>query len=341
MSVWPGLGDIMFATPAIRHIRAAEPDAFIAAACFDDSPGASLLETNPYLDEVFFSPGTIHSARGLRSSIGWLRERRFDAALELSFSVYWLFRLAGIRDRARFAERGLSWVYPYADLSDRDVHAAEQFLRAAESLCGPFDRDGLSYDLVLTGEDRRVVDRMLKEVPRPFVIFHPGARCNRNKRWEVEKFVQLGRDLRDEKGVTIVVVGGAEDVPLADLIRARLGDRVVSFAGRASLRHTAAMCESAELYVGNDSGPLHVAASTGVPIVAIFASSNPANFAPPGDNVTVVTPEDECAPCLHFPGYNWLPWGLRLRYYNRCKAMEGLGVEPVRHACLALIDGVR
>lgn len=329
----------MFATPAIRHIRRAEPDAYVAAACFDDSPGISLLDTNPHLDEVFFSPGSVYSVPGLKASLEWLKARGFDAALELSFPVYWLFRLAGITEMARFADRGLWWLYPYMDKSERDVHAAEQFVRAAESLCGFFERDGLAYDLVLRDEDERAAEEMLSSVKRPFVVMHPGARCNRNKRWDVERFIELSRNLGAEAGVATVVIGGAEDAPLAEGMRCELGDVVTPLAGKASLREMAAVAKRAALYIGNDSGPLHVAASTGVPIVAVFASSNSANFRPIGEKVKVVKPPDDCSPCLHFSGYNWLQWGLRLRYYNRCKAMEGLIVRPVQEACLALLEG--
>ena len=76
--------------------------------------------------------------------------------------------------------------------------------------------------------------------------------------------------------------GGSEDEPLAEAMDRELEGPVLSLAGEATLRQTAAVIERARIYVGNDSGPLHIAASTGTPVVAIFASSNPANFGPPG-----------------------------------------------------------
>lgn len=338
VSVWPGLGDIMFATPAIRLIRRSLPGAYIAAASLAGGPGGVLLETNPHLDEVYFSRHGTYSAKGLAESLEWARSRRFDVGLELSHPVQWFFRLAGIEGRYRFARRALWWLLPYRDDRGRELHASEHFIRAAERAFGPLERDGAGYDLVLTDEDEEWAAGMLSPLEgAPFVAMHPGARCNVNKRWETDKFVELSRRLNREKGLGMVVVGGREDEPLADAMMAGLGGVALSLAGEATLRQTAAVVRRAQLYVGNDSGPLHIAAGTGTPVVAIFASSNPANFGPPGGPSRVVSPVDDCAPCLHFPGYNWLPWGLRLRYYNRCGAMERLGVDPVHEACGELL----
>jgi ADP-heptose:LPS heptosyltransferase len=338
ISVWPGLGDIMFATPAIRHIRQAMPDAFIAAASLAGGLGVALLETNPYLDEVYFSDHGTYSATGLTESLSWARARRFDSGLELSHPVQWFFELAGIRKRYRFARRGLWWLVPYRDRSGIELHASEHFIRAAESAFGPMERDGGGYDLILTEQDEMEATALLAGAgERSFVAIHPGARCNENKRWDIEKFIELSRRLTSEDGMGIVVVGGKDDETLGNRIADEVGHGAVSLAGSASLRETAAIVESAALYVGNDSGPLHIAASTGTPMVAIFASSDPANFGPIGVPCRVVRPDDACAPCLHFPGYNWLYWGLRLRYYKRCEAMERIGVEPVLKACRQLL----
>lgn len=339
ISLWPGLGDIMFATPAIRLIRRAYPEAFIAAASLAGGPGAPLLETNPYLDEVYFQARGTYSAGGLAESLSWARSRRFDVGLELSHPVQWFFRLSGIDERQRFARRALWWLVPYRDKACRDLHASEQFIRAAEKAFGPLGRDGLGYDLVLTrGDEERAQELLSPLGGAPFAVIHPGARCNRNKRWETAKFAGLGRWLAEERGFSLVIVGGSEDEPLAEAMGRELEGPVLSLAGEATLRQTAAVIERAGIYVGNDSGPLHIAASTGTPVVAIFASSNPANFGPPGACSQVVSPTDECVPCLHFPGYNWLPWGLRLRYYDRCAAMERLDIEDVSRACSDLLD---
>jgi heptosyltransferase-2 len=345
VALWPGIGDIVFATPAIRHLRREFPDAYIAALSLDGGPGRELLDTNPYLDETYFTgKGGIYSASNIREAARWARSRRFEAGLELAFPMRWFFRLAGIREAHGFAERPLWLFIPYRDKEEgRNTHASEHFLKAVDRLAGrQVARDGRGYDVFLTDADRERAEELLREAERQAggrrrVVIHPGARCNRNKRWGAEKFAELGRRLAEERGAFILVVGGPEDAELGDGIASALPGRALNLAGRTTLRETAALVERCHLFVGNDSGPLHVAASTPTPPVAVFASSNPGNFAPLHPRARVVQPEEPCVPCLHFPGYMWLPWGFRLRYYDRCRAMEGLGVEPVLEACLEVL----
>lgn len=340
VSLWPGIGDIMFSTPAIRHLRREFPEAYIAAISLDGGPGKELLETNPYLDEIFFAgKGGVYSPACIKEALDWAKSRRFEVGLELSFPVQWFFRLAGLKEVYSFGRRAFWWLVPYREKEGREIHASEHFLKVVEKLRGrPLERDGKGYDLVLTDEDRSKAASLFGGLSgERVVVVHPGARCNLNKRWSVEKFVELGRRLMGEARVTLLIVGGPEDAELGGRIAAELKGRALNLAGRTTLRETAAIVERADLFVGNDSGPLHVAASTATPIVAIFGSSNPKNFAPPNHRVTVVQPPDPCVPCLHFPGYMWFPWGLRLRYYNKCRAMEGLGVETVFQACMEVL----
>lgn len=339
ISVWPGLGDIIFATPAIRLLRRRLPDAFIAVASLAGGAGEELLETNPYLDEVYWVDEGLFSLGGVRRAVDWARRRRFDIGIELSQPVQWFFEMAGITARYRFGKRGLWWLAPYRDAGGRDLHASEHFTRAVEDAVGPLERDGRGFDLFVTGDDERRAESLLSGIAGDrFVAIHPGARCNRNKRWDLARFAELARRLERDRGCVFAVIGGPDDVPLAEEIKREVGGEVLVAAGKATLRETAALIGRAALYVGNDSGPLHIAGCMGTPIVGIFASTSPDNFGPVTDNANVVSPGDSCAPCLYFPGYNWLYWGLRLRYYNRCKAMEGLGVEPVYEACLELLD---
>ena len=345
VALWPGIGDIIFATPAIRHLRREFPDAYLAALSLDGGPGRELLDTNPFLDECYFSgPGGIYSPSNIREAARWARARRFQVGLELSFPMRWFFRMAGIREVHGFAERPLWLFIPYRRREEgRATHASEHFMKAVDRFAGRrVERDGKGYDVFLTEADRERAEELLREAEmvtgeRRRVVVHPGARCNRNKRWGADRFAELGRRLAREAGAAILVVGGEEDIPLGESIVSALPDRAVNLAGRTTLRETAALVEQCHLFVGNDSGPLHVAASTPTPCVAVFASSNPGNFAPLHPRARVVQPDRPCVPCLHFPGYMWLPWGFRLRYYDRCRAMEELGVEPVLQACLEML----
>lgn len=338
ISVWSGLGDVMFATPAIRHLRRALPDAWIAAAGLQGGPGIELLETNPYLDEAYFCRRRSSTPAGFKEALAWARSRKFDTGLELSHPAGWFFSLAGIPQRYRTGRRALWWAIPYRDSVGKELHSTEHFLRAAELITGPLERDGQGYDLVLTRKDREHACRLAGELGNsPFVSMHPGARCNANKRWNIDRFVELAARLNRDHGLKIVMVGGPDDTEAGQKVRGRLGNEAMVAAGRASLRETAALVSMGRLYVGNDSGPLQIAASTGVPTVGIYASSSPANYGPLSGCSRVVMPDADCSPCLFFPGYTPLYRGLRLRYQDSCRAMDSLDVEPVYQACVELL----
>lgn len=338
ISIWPGLGDVMFSTPAIRLIKKSYPTSVLGVCSLLGGGGKPLIETNPNIDEIFFPQKPVFTPSGLRDCVVWAREKRFDIGIELSQPAQWFFRLAGIRRRSRFGRRALWWFVPYKNREGIELHASEHFIRAAEKVLGPLGRDGKGYDLFLTDADE---DRAEEAVGGfsggRFICIHPGARCNANKRWGIEKFVQLCKRLSSDFDLGIVIVGGFEDVSLGERIAVEIREKVLVLAGRLSLRETGAVIKRSLLYIGNDSGPIQIAASMNVPVVGIYASSSPENFGPLCDNKILVTPEDDCAPCLRFPGYMWLPWGLRLRYYNRCRAMENLGVDQVYEACARLL----
>ncbi len=338
ISIWPGLGDVMFSTPAIRLIKKSYPGSRLSVCSLLGGAGKPLLETNPNIDEIFFPRKPVHTPSGFRDCLVWARQRRFDIGIELSQPAQWFFRLAGIRWRSRFGRRALWWFIPYKDREGINLHASEHFIRAAEKVLGPLGRDGKGYDLFLTPADEDKAERVTQGFAGGrFICVHPGARCNANKRWGLEKFIELCRRLSADFDFGIVIVGGEEDVRLGEQIAFGTGKKTLVLAGKLSLRETGAVIKRSMLYVGNDSGPIQIAASVNVPVVGIYASSSPQNFGPLCDNKIVVTPEDDCVPCLRFPGFMWLPWGLRLRYYNRCKAMENLAVDPVYEACAKLL----
>lgn len=118
--------------------------------------------------------------------------------------------------------------------------------------------------------------------PRPYVMFVPGGSAHRpEKRWPVEKYGELARILY-AKGLDIVVIGGPQETPLAHAIQ-REAPRTRDLTGRTDFARIAILGAKAALAVGNDTGPLHLAAAAGAPTVVLFSSaSDPALSAPRG-----------------------------------------------------------
>jgi ADP-heptose:LPS heptosyltransferase len=119
----------------------------------------------------------------------------------------------------------------------------------------------------------------------PLVILHPGGGVNPTRthtlvRWPEGRFVVLGNHLAHAHRAKIVLVGTADEKELADDIAGMMAGRVTNYCGRMSLGELAAMCEVADLYVGNDAGSSHIAAATGCRTLVIYGPTNPAYSKP-------------------------------------------------------------
>ncbi|MBI4461812.1 MAG: glycosyltransferase family 9 protein [Acidobacteria bacterium] len=167
-------------------------------------------------------------------------------------------------------------------------------------------------------DDRRVIDRLWAEhgLPGqgPIIALSPGGRFA-HKRWPLENFCVLCEALVRELDARIVVIGGREDRAVGEALQASDRERIHNFAGWASLRQTVEILRRCHLYVGNDSGPAHLAGAVGVPCVTIFSG-------------------------VTFPGL-WEPWGRRnvaLRHSVACEYCFSEGHCP--RATMACIKGI-
>ena len=123
--------------------------------------------------------------------------------------------------------------------------------------------------------------------PRPYALFIPGGSAHRlDKRWPAERYGQLGKML-SERGYDIVVIGGLQESALARQIQREVG-QARDLTGRTDFAKIAVLGAKAALVVGNDTGPLHLAAATGSPTVVLFSSASDPELAAPRGHVTVL-----------------------------------------------------
>ncbi len=166
----------------------------------------------------------------------------------------------------------------------------------------------------------------------PVLGLNPGAEYGPAKRWPVEKFIAAAQEIQRQTGCAWVVFGGKNDAPMATQIAASLsgGQRaVLNLAGLTSLDELMCLLKSCRVLVTNDTGPMHVAAALGTPVVVPFGSTSRALTAPglPGDDrhhfLTIAAP---CSPC----------------YLRECpidfRCMNGLGAERVIAAVLQVLE---
>jgi ADP-heptose:LPS heptosyltransferase len=169
----------------------------------------------------------------------------------------------------------------------RAVGIKEEVISSAGSEFYPSDRARVAMTQYLVEE----MD-WLGEVP--LVIMHPGGGTNPVMatplvRWPVERFALLGNHMARQYGARLVLVGAAEERPLAETLSGLMATKVANLCGQVNLSELGALCEMADLYVGNDAGPTHVAAATGCSTLAIYGPTDPAYSRPYSSKADVIT----------------------------------------------------
>jgi len=274
------LGDLVFLTPAIRAIRRAFPDGFIAVQV--PIRGADLLKGHPHLDEVI----PFEESRGLRGFLKWcawagsLRKRRFDAVFlfHRSFTRAAAAWLAGIPTRIGYRTWKRSGLLTQGvDAPPPDsVHKAVWFLKMLEGAGIP--SDGFRYEVGLLAEDRQMAGDLLKNwgarSEDRLVALHPGANW-RLKRWPAGNFARLADALAARYRARVIFIGEGGDLPLVERIAREMQTRPWIATGKTTFRQLGALLAQTRLLISNDSGPLHLGMAVGTPVIALFGPTDP------------------------------------------------------------------
>ena len=150
---------------------------------------------------------------------------------------------------------------------------------------------------VATGpEDLAWARAILGALPRPLLALNVGARWL-TKRWPPEHFAEVARRAVTLKGAGLVLVGAPEDRPLVDALKAALGPiGAVDLCGRTTLPRLAAVASEVDVFLSNDTGPLHLAAAAGPRVVGVYTCTSPARTGPYGPGAVAVSSCVWCAP---------------------------------------------
>jgi heptosyltransferase II len=333
------IGDTILTVPFLRNLRYAEPDAYIAWVV---APGSSeIVRGIPYVDEmIMWDPVTIHAdSRGGHRTWGAklaflrdLRSRRFDKVyvLKRSFSSAIMGFLSGASERIGFDTEGRGFLLTRRVPYRHDLHEVMNFLEVLRADGLPVRDDRL--EIWTSPEEDAEAERLLAEAGRgdlPLAVLHPFSADTR-RGWPMENFALLAGELR-KMGFHPVILGGGRDGDDLDPFRDTFGD-FTDMVGRCSLRVTAALLRRAALFVGNDSGIMHLAAAAGIPIVALFGPQSPVKFGPWGEKTRVIYHGFDCSPC-------------RQKFFTECRpgmhgrpeCMESITVGEVVDACRDLL----
>ena len=291
------IGDVVFTTPAIRAIRRHYPDARITYIVEEES--AAIVRHNPHLDEVIVARSP-HARGRLRADIALirrLRRERFDLAIDFhggprSSLLTWL---SGAPTRIGYEVVGRSWMYTIRVPRPRQLRPRHSVVSQWDVLLplgiSPPDPEIDSTEMPTDPAAATAIARRLADAgvgtDHPVIVVHVSA-GNPFRRWPSPSFVELVCRLasKDPKR-RIILTSGPSDAAAAAAIardaRAQLAAderAAVVECGEFDLAELRALIERAALYIGGDSGPLHIAGTTGVPVVGLYGPTLPVRSQP-------------------------------------------------------------
>ena len=313
-------------TPALGAVRAAFPSSEIVLAA---NPVVSELMTpHPFCDRtiVYDKKGLHRGIGGLRKFCGLLAGERFDLAILFQNAVEAaiIARLAGIKRRAGYSTDGRGILLTDAVRVSKEVlmlHHTQYYLNMLGKLGVP--PAGRELRLQCTDEEKNWASSVLGRTR--WAAINPGAAYGAAKRWYPERFSQVADALASEFGYGALLVGGPGEARIGTEIEAGMRSKPLNLVGRTSVRQLMALLASVDLVITNDSGPMHVAAAFGRPIVALFGPTDHCATSPLCSRFSLVRKQTECAPCLK----------RQCPTDHRC--MAGISVSDVLNAVEALL----
>ena len=342
------IGDVIHTLPALNALRQTYPDAKIDWLVEDSA--ADLLLGHRALDRLIIWPRRtfvrlIKGGRLLRArnvffhTFQELRATPYDLIIDfqaLLKSSLWVFLARG-RRKAGF-DRGMAHAEnSHLFLNERvppvsmEIHALDRGLKLLEYLGIPATR--INYDIPVSREDDEMAEALLKEtlVPRnqPLIALNPVAKWP-TKLWPPERFGEVAERL-SHHGCRVAFTGSGEDREFIDEICRRMTAPILRLDGRTRLKTLAALYHRAKAVITTDTGPMHLAAAVGTPVVALFGPTAPWRTGPYGEGHVVVRAGLSCSPCFRRR--------CQTTEFEKMACMRRISVEKIVGEVLNVITG--
>jgi heptosyltransferase II len=305
------VGDAIMALPALRAVRTKFADAQIAIVARPYV--ADIYKGQDICDELIpYDPKGQHRGwKGRELLATELRAHKFDIALLLqnAFDAAWLAWRANIPQRIGYARDGRSFLLTHAIPTPKqnEIPAHEKFyylelLRRA----GWIDalRDDAFIELKVPATAREsAAQTLLAAGSRPQALriaVGAGASYGSAKCWPPDRFAKSLNDLvsRTNGDADIILFGTPAEAAVSSAIAAQLQRPPIDLTGKTQIADLPALLSQCHLFLGNDSGAMHVAASVGLPVVAVFGPTDPYGTAPVTPRATIVQQKPYCSPCF-------------------------------------------
>ena len=309
------LGDVVMTTPALTAIRHAAPD--VRLTLLTSRAGAAARQHLPVIDDaiVYGAPwvkGAPSSPRGLQADqrmISRLARERFDAAIiftvctQSALPAAMLCRLAGIPLRLAHSRENpydllTDWVHDTEVCETGMRHEVERQLALVRSVGFHADDEHLLFRYRVNDvlNMRRKFEQAGGDLRRPYVVVHPGASAA-SRRWPAARFGTAADAIAATTDCQVVFTGGRGEDALVAEAQAGMHQPGFSLAGQLTLGELAALIAGAQVTLCNNSGPAHIAAAVGAPVVVLYALTNPQHTPWKGKS-RVLNHDVPCRNCL-------------------------------------------
>jgi ADP-heptose:LPS heptosyltransferase len=297
------IGDLLMALPGIAAVRHFAPSAEIDLVV--GSWNAELARAIPSVSRVIPLDAAWLSREGegvalpalLRVAATW-RSRAYDLAVNFEPDIRsnLLLAVSGARWTAGYRSAGGGPLLDQALEYDPGAHTSDNARRLVSAVFGRA-APSVTPLLSIPENERRRARALIGAAARPIVAMHVnGGRPV--KQWDPERFADVARKLVEVRAATLIFTGSPADAPLIEQVTRTLpAGTYIDATKDVSLLTLAALLEHVDVMVTGDTGPMHIAAAVGTPIVAVFGPSDPRRYAPGGPLDTVVRIDLPCAPC--------------------------------------------
>lgn len=297
------IGDFVMATPVLSHLRKKFPEAEIVAMCRGVS--GQLLEKDADVDEVFQfkKEKWISRHEEQRNVVKSIQQGEYDLGVLLpnSFSSAWFFFRGNVKHRLGYKghKRQLLLTHP---LNPPKKIKSQHLVHTYQMILEPLGIDQFSLPPRLyicnseIGSAKNLVKKLGYKEGMKLVGINPGAAYGSAKCWLPDRFREVVNQLLEDPNVFILFFGDSGGAPLVEEIIQDISPRVVSLAGKTSLRALSSLISICDVLLTNDSGPMHIAAALNTPLVALFGSTSDVATGPYGSE-GVIHKHVSCSPC--------------------------------------------
>jgi heptosyltransferase-2 len=294
------VGDAIMALPALRAVRSRFPEAEIT------------ILARPYVAAIYKEQQVCNNmmfVEDARDTVSELRAQKFDSALLLqnAFQAAWFAWRAGIPERIGYARDGrsvlLTKAVPVPKVGEIPVHEQYYYLellRRAGWLDSLPNESFIKLN-VPEGDRQRAAEFLLSASVRPDsfrIAIGAGASYGSAKCWPPDRFAELANRLQAQTPADVILFGASAEAAVSSAIAAGMSHTPINLTGKTSIKDLPALLSQCHLFVGNDSGAMHVAAAVGLPVVAVFGPTDPFGTAPVTPRCSIVQEKPYCSPCF-------------------------------------------